>query len=165
MRTTISIGLIIALASPFYSCNANTELSKNAVIDSIVVKKDKREMYVFQKNTLLKTYKIALGLQPKGAKHYQGDMCTPEGLYFIKDKNPNSAYHKNLGISYPSNADKAFAARIGKATGGDVKIHGLPNGRGYIGSLHRVNDWTHGCIAVTNEEIDELFIGFFNLFL
>ena len=114
-------------------------------------------MYVFQHHQLLKTYQIALGLEPSGAKHYQGDMRTPEGLYRIKDKNPNSGYHKNLGISYPNNTDKAFAAKEGKSPGGDVKIHGLPNGQGAIGSLHRLKNWTHGCIAVTNEEIDELF--------
>jgi murein L,D-transpeptidase YafK len=65
--------------------------------------------------------------------------------------------HKNLGISYPNDADRQAARKLGKSPGGDVKIHGLPNGQGYIGSLHTLHDWTYGCIAVTDEEIDELF--------
>lgn len=139
------------------SCNANTSLPPSVKIDSIVVVKQKREMYVFQKHTLLKTYKIALGRNPIGHKQVQGDNRTPEGLYHIYGKNANSSCHKNLGISYPNESDRQNAKRLGKSPGGDIKIHGLPNSQGYIGSLHTAKDWTYGCIAVTDEEIDELF--------
>jgi murein L,D-transpeptidase YafK len=108
-------------------------------------------------NILLKTYKIALGGQPIGHKEFEGDNKTPEGKYFINDKNPNSAYHKNLGISYPNDNDLKHAAQFNKSAGGDIKIHGIKNGMGHIGDLHRNIDWTLGCIAITNEEIDELF--------
>ncbi len=145
------IGLLVYY---FYPLN---KLPKDNKIDSIIVYKAKREMNVYSNGKLLKTYPIALGRQPKGAKEYEGDQKTPEGTYFIHDKNPNSGWHKNLGISYPNQNDMAKAKRLGKPAGGDIKIHGLKNGKGYIGKFHRWQDWTLGCIAVTNAEIDELY--------
>lgn len=114
-------------------------------------------MQVYHKQVLLKTYKVALGKQPVGPKRVQGDMKTPEGIYTINGKNPYSGYHKNLGISYPNANDKKQAARLGRSPGGEIKMHGLPNGQGHVGSLHCLKDWTHGCIAVTDEEVDELY--------
>ncbi len=139
--------------SPCYS----SELPVDAHVDSIVVIKQKREMFLFQHHHLLKTYRIALGEQPIGAKHFKGDMCTPEGLYSINGKNPNSHYHKCLAVAYPSQADRNYAHRFGKDPGGDIKIHGLPNGQGYIGDAHTLKDWTWGCIAIIDTEIDELY--------
>lgn len=126
-------------------------------VDSIVVIKHIREMYVYRNRVLLKIYRIALGDAPAGHKHFQGDEKTPEGLYKIDGKNPNSICHKNLGISYPNDADRAYAAKHGQPTGGDIKIHGLPNGQGYIGKGHLLSDWTNGCVGITDEEIDELY--------
>ena len=131
--------------------------SLRSTVDSICVVKHLRELYVFHKDTLLKIYRMSLGDAPVGHKHTEGDEKTPEGLYFIDGKNPFSSCHKNLGISYPNAADCAYAKRLGKPTGGDIKIHGLPNGQGYIGAGHLLDDWTNGCIAVTDEEIDELY--------
>lgn len=133
------------------------KLKKGTHVDSIVVVKHLRLMSVYQRDTLLKIYRVALGDTPVGHKHFQGDEKTPEGLYTIFDKNSNSICHKNLGISYPNNADRAYAQKMGKPVGGDVKIHGLPNGQGYIGKAHLLDDWTNGCVAVTDEEIDELY--------
>lgn len=130
---------------------------KEAVIDAIEVYKSKREMIVFSEGKSLKVYKIALGKNPIGPKEFEGDCKTPEGIYIINDRNPNSAYHKNLGISYPDESDLRNAAKVGKPAGGDIKIHGLKNGKGWISKFHRLKDWTAGCIAVTNSEIDELF--------
>ena len=84
-------------------------------------------------------------------------MKTPEGRYTINNKNPNSEFHKNLGISYPNDEDIAQARQHSKPVGGDIKIHGLKNGQGFIGRFQHWRDWTNGCIALTNEEIDELF--------
>lgn len=126
-------------------------------VDSIVVVKHVREMYVYHGSKLQKIYRIALGDAPKGHKHFEGDERTPEGRYFIDGKNPNSSCHKNLGISYPNAADRAYAAKEGKATGGNIKIHGIVNGQGYIGKAQILNDWTNGCVAVTDDEIDELY--------
>lgn len=125
--------------------------------DSIVVLKQKHEMCVYRNKELLKVYKVALGLEPTGAKQYEGDMRTPEGVYFINNKNEHSLYHKSLGISYPAAKDRVTAQKLGRRPGGDIKIHGLPNGQGYVGELHRLKDWTHGCIALTDQEIDELY--------
>ena len=126
-------------------------------VDSICVVKSRRELMVFHRDTLLKIYRVSLGDTPLGHKHFQGDERTPEGLYRIDGRNPYSICHKNLGISYPNSRDRAYAARNGRPTGGDIKIHGLPNGQGYIGKLHLEQDWTNGCVAVTDAEIDELY--------
>ena len=127
-------------------------------VDYIVVNKNKRELLVFNKNNmLLKEYNIALGFEPKGKKEVQGDGKTPEGTYYITDKNPNSIAYKNLGISYPNSADIQNSKLLGKPAGGDIKIHGLMKKWNMFGSLHRFIDWTGGCIAVGNSEIDELY--------
>lgn len=133
------------------------KLPTDTQIDKLVVYKSKRQLLAYSNGQLVKTYKISLGRQPIGDKEFEGDKKTPEGLYFINNKNPNSGYHKNLGISYPNKDDIENAKRLGKPTGGDVKIHGLRNKTGFISKFHRWFDWTLGCIAVTDEEIDELY--------
>lgn len=126
-------------------------------IDSIAIHKQEREMLVFNNGSLVKTYSVSLGPSPEGDKEYEGDGKTPEGLYFINGKNPNSIYHKNLGVSYPNAEDIAHATAIGKHTGGDIKIHGLPQGYEGFRRKYLAKDWTAGCIAVSNKEIDELY--------
>lgn len=127
------------------------------MIDKIVVEKGKRKLHAYSKGKLMKTYRISIGRNPKGDKEFEGDRKTPEGLYYINDKNPHSGYYKNLGISYPHKDDVDHAKVLGKKPGGLIKIHGLKNGRGWIGRLHLLKDWTFGCIALTNTEIDELY--------
>jgi murein L,D-transpeptidase YafK len=127
-------------------------------IDFIVVNKDKREMLVFDaQKQLLKNYTITLGFCPKGKKSAKGDGRTPEGIYYINGKNSKSIAHKNLGISYPNAEDIKNSILTGKETGGDIKIHGLMNKFWFVGKLHRLFDWTNGCIAVNNSEMDELY--------
>jgi len=92
-----------------------------------------------------------------GAKQEEGDMKTPEGIYKIDSRNPQSSFHLALHISYPSDDDKARAADRGVPAGFDIMIHGIRNGLGWIGVFHRWTDWTVGCIALTDEEIEELF--------
>lgn len=128
-----------------------------AAVDSIVVYKSQREMHVYGKGKKRKTYIISLGSQPSGKKRSEGDYKTPEGRYTINDRNPNSIYHKNLGISYPNNDDRKYARGHNLQTGGDVKIHGLPNQPKYPPEAYLHSDWTWGCIAVSNAEIDELY--------
>ncbi len=132
-------------------------LQEGVIIDKILVEKSKRKMYVYSNNQLIKTYRISLGKVPNGAKEFEGDKKTPEGLYSINDKNPNSDYHKNLGISYPNKQNVEFARKHNMNPGGQVKIHGLNRKVSWIGRFHLLIDWTAGCIAVTNSEIDELF--------
>lgn len=133
------------------------ELDSSKKIDKILVIKHERKLIVFSDNVELKTYRISLGRQPVGKKEFEGDKKTPEGLYFINDKNPNSDYHLNLGISYPNKDDIRNAEIHNKKPGGLIKIHGLRNGFGFVGKFHRLFDWTLGCIAVTNSEIEELY--------
>ncbi len=112
---------------------------------------------MFRDGNQIKTYRIALGRNPLGAKQEEGDMKTPEGIYKIDGRNPQSSFHLALHISYPSDEDDKRAAAHGVSAGFDIMIHGIQNGRGWIGAFHRWKDWTAGCIAVTDEEIEELW--------
>ncbi len=123
-----------------------------------MVNKSKRELLLYVGGKLHRSYKIALGRNPIGPKARQGDGKTPEGAYTINGRNAASAYHRSLRISYPSAADRLRAKQQGVDPGGDIMIHGLPNGRGLIGALHRLYDWTDGCIAVTDAEIEEIWL-------
>ena len=126
-------------------------------VDSIVVVKRFRHMYVFNSGKLLKVYNISLGEQPVGAKHFKNDRKTPEGIYYITKRNPYSMAHKSLAISYPNDRDRKYARAQGKDTGGDVMIHGILNGYDKQAADFVGVDWTWGCIAVTNQEVDELY--------
>ena len=106
---------------------------------------------------VVKSYKVALGGHPEGAKDRQGDHKTPEGVYFVESKKPNSQFHKALHVSYPNEADRDRAHKLGLNPGGDIEIHGLGAKWGWVGAAHRETDWTDGCIAVTNQEIDEIY--------
>lgn len=128
-----------------------------APVDSIVVVKHFRHMYAFGQGKLLKVYNIALGEQPVGHKHFEGDRKTPEGIYHITQKNPNSTCHKSLRISYPNDDDRRYARKHGKSTGGDIMIHGILNGEEANAAAWMKGDWTWGCIAVYNEDIEELY--------
>lgn len=132
-------------------------LPTHSKIDKLVVIKSKRQLLAYSHDRLLKTYRVSLGNSPVGPKQVEGDGKTPEGHYHIDSRNARSQYYKNLGISYPNAADKRRAAQAGYAPGDAIKIHGLPNGLDWLGRLHRWHDWTAGCIAVTNQEIDELY--------
>lgn len=125
--------------------------------DRIVVLKKERTLELLSSGTVIKTYKIALGRDPIGPKSRQGDHKTPQGIYVLDSRNSHSQFYKSIHISYPSQHDRAAARQKGVSPGGDVFIHGLPNGYGAIGAAHRLRDWTDGCIAVTNEEIDEIW--------
>ena len=155
-KISLTLSLIISVLTVYYFYPED-KLSANIIIDKLVVYKSKRQLLAYSNGKLEKTYKISLGKQPIGDKEFEGDNKTPEGVYFINDKNPNSGYHKNLGVSYPNKDDIKNAKQLGKPVGGDVKIHGLSNKTGFISKFHRWYDWTQGCIAVTDVEIDELY--------
>ena len=155
-KLVLALGLVILLSQILLLLDFKKPLKGK--IDYLVINKNDRELLVFNKNNkLLKKYKIALGFESKGKKEVQGDGKTPEGTYFINDKNPNSIAYKNLGISYPNSADLQNSKLLGKPTGGDIKIHGLMNKWWFIGKIHCLFNWTNGCIAVSNSEIDELY--------
>jgi murein L,D-transpeptidase YafK len=127
------------------------------IADSLVVEKAKRTLTLFSGGLPVRTYKVALGLQPTGDKIKKGDNRTPEGTFFIDFKNAQSKYYKALHISYPDIAHAQRASALGFSPGGDIMIHGLPPRYASYGADHTQWDWTEGCIAVTDKEIDEIF--------
>ena len=126
-------------------------------VDRVVVYKHARKLVLLYRGQELRSYKIALGGEPVGRKTRQGDHRTPEGVYVLDSRNPNSHYYKAFHVSYPSAKDKAVARKLGVSPGGDIMVHGLPKEYAWVGKSHVLHDWTDGCIAVTNEEMDELW--------
>ena len=137
--------------------NSTPRSSAPAAADSLVLTKSRRELVLYYRGEAVRTYFVALGRNPVGDKERIGDNRTPEGLFFIQGRNPNSRYHLSLRISYPDETHRARAARLGVEPGGDIMIHGLPDEQAAFGAAHRDYDWTNGCIAVTNKEIEELW--------
>jgi murein L,D-transpeptidase YafK len=125
--------------------------------DRVLVMKKDRTLTLLAKGQVLKTYKVALGGTPVGPKTRQGDHKTPEGIYILDRRNAASQFHRALHISYPNAQDRAQARKQNLSPGGEVFVHGLPNGYGWTGKGHRMKDWTDGCIAVTDEEIEEIW--------
>jgi murein L,D-transpeptidase YafK len=119
--------------------------------------KKARTLRLLGHGQVVKEYRVALGGEPIGPKTRQGDHRTPEGTYVLDRRNAHSHYYRAIHVSYPNAEDRARARRLRVSAGGDVMIHGLPNGYGWIGKEHRARDWTDGCIAVTNEEMDEIW--------
>ncbi|MDK3017888.1 L,D-transpeptidase family protein [Pseudodonghicola flavimaris] len=121
-------------------------------VTSVVVNKGARSLYLLNHNDVLRHYKVDLGFAPVGHKQIEGDGRTPEGSYLIDRRNPNSDFHLSLGISYPNSTDRARARAMGKSPGGDIFIHGQP-----VGYRPNGRDWTAGCIAVQDTEIEEIY--------
>jgi murein L,D-transpeptidase YafK len=126
-------------------------------VDQIIVYKSERKLVLLARGKELKSYRVALGGEPVGPKVRQGDHRTPEGSYVLDSRNPNSRFYKAFHISYPSSKDVAVAKKLGVSPGGDIMLHGLPKEYAWVGKAHTLHDWTDGCIAVTNEEIDEIW--------
>lgn len=126
-------------------------------VTSIVVNKGARKMYLLNDTSILKEYKVDLGFAPAGHKNVRGDGKTPEGTYLIDRRNPNSDFHLSLGISYPNSRDIALARAAGRDPGGDIFIHGQPNLLRERKRASKTDDWTAGCIAVRNEEMEEVY--------
>jgi murein L,D-transpeptidase YafK len=127
------------------------------VVDRLVVYKSERKLVLLTQGKEIRTYKVALGSEPVGPKTRHGDHRTPEGVYTLDSRNPNSHFYKAFHISYPNPKDIATAKKLGLSPGGDIMLHGLPKEYAWVGKAHTLRDWTDGCIAVTNEEMDELW--------
>jgi murein L,D-transpeptidase YafK len=151
--TKIFLVTAILLGSPIVTLHAQTKV----VADLIVVSKSGHTLSLISGKNVLKTYHIALGRGSAGIKQIAGDDRTPEGKYIIDEKKTYTKFHKALHISYPNADDRARAAKLGKSPGGDIEIHGLPTGFAWLGSLQHAVDWTAGCIALSNDEIDEVW--------
>jgi murein L,D-transpeptidase YafK len=153
MRIRILTGFAVSLLCGL----AAAQVANPIHADRVVVLKSARTLQLMRDGNVLKTYQVALGGDPVGPKARQGDHKTPEGLYILDSRNVHSQFYRAIHISYPNLIDRAGARKRGYSPGGDVFIHGLPNGYRWIGSFHRVKDWTDGCIAVTDDEIDEIW--------
>ncbi|MDF9798183.1 murein L,D-transpeptidase YafK [Catalinimonas alkaloidigena] len=157
MFRLLSVVSGVLIMTILYALFPTRHLPTATVCDRLIVFKKRKILQLWSKGKLVKVYKVALGKVPVGAKSREGDMRTPEGSYFIHDKNPKSAFYLNLGISYPNDRDQAHAEANGLKPGSAIKIHGLRNGCGWRGRFHRYRNWTAGCIALTNAEIEELY--------
>ncbi len=145
---TLNVLLLLLIASI-----ANASITA----DKVLVEKKKRLMILLKNGEPIKAYKIALGRNPVGPKERAGDGRTPEGTYFLDFRKTHSKFYKSLHISYPNADDLEKAKRRGVSPGNAVMIHGLPKAFEDLGEFHTVTDWTRGCIAVSNREIDEIF--------
>lgn len=156
MRWLIWVGVLLA-GTLGWAHWPDRPLPADARADRVIVHKSARTLELLRGGTVLKSYRISLGRHPVGPKEREGDGRTPEGAYVIDSANAASAFHRALHISYPSGADRERAASLGVNPGGLVMIHGMKNGLGWIGRLHRFVDWTNGCVAVDNAEMDEIW--------
>lgn len=125
--------------------------------DRVVIHKQRRRLLLMADGQVFREYRVALGFNPVGHKVREGDGRTPEGLYHIDLRKRDSNFHRALRISYPDDDDIRRAAARGVSPGGAIMIHGLPNGKGWVGAAHSISDWTDGCIAVSNDEMDEIW--------
>jgi murein L,D-transpeptidase YafK len=157
VKKVLLLFLILAAGAIAFANWPTAALPNGATADRVVVDKSERSLTLYRRGTELKTYRVSLGAQPSGHKLREGDNRTPEGVYTIDRHKADSSFHRALHLSYPSPADRAHAARLGVSPGGDIMIHGLPNRAGWVGRLQRLHDWTAGCIAVTNPEVEEIY--------
>lgn len=149
---------VVAALLALLVAGAGVHLAVGAVTaDRVLIEKRAHRLTLLRAGSVLRTYRVALGSGGLERKLRQGDARVPEGIYRVDSRNANSGYHRALHISYPSAADVARARAAGYQPGGDVMIHGIKNGFGWLGSLHAEHDWTLGCIAVTDPEIEEIW--------
>ncbi len=164
LRTYIVIPVLLAvtvLATGAQAAGNRTlamaETGTTTDVNQLVVRKDERRLYLMSNDQVIRSYRISLGKTPEGHKLYEGDSRTPEGSYTIDFRNPNSDYYKSIRISYPNPRDRELAESWGLRPGGNIMIHGLPNDVGDMAFAYQGLDWTDGCIAVTNEAMDEIW--------
>lgn len=149
---TVKLFLLMILLTGVAACGSSKFKKYNGpTVTSVQVHKADRKMYLLHNEKVLKSYDIALGFAPEGHKQFEGDGKTPEGTYTISHKNPDSTYHLSLRVNYPNQADRDYAKSMEKSPGGDIFIHGGP--------LRKVSrrDWTLGCIAVSDKEIEQIY--------
>lgn len=150
MKRLIVVFVTLLVVSTASSAEVPALASPDQRATRIYVSKSKQELQLFRDEQLLKTYKVRFGDQPKGHKQTEGDERTPEGKYVIDYKNPASDFHLSLHVSYPNATDKERAATAGVSPGGDIMVHGGNN-------VFRRYNWTDGCIALTNKQIEEVW--------
>ncbi|MDP3339364.1 murein L,D-transpeptidase family protein [Frigidibacter sp.] len=152
MRIIRTLLLLAGLATLAACGDSKFKTYKGPEVTQVYVNKTARKMYLLHHTKVLESYDIALGFAPQGHKQFEGDGRTPEGVYYIDRRNPNSAYHLSVGISYPNPYDRQAAEAVGKRPGGDIFIHGQAGK-----NKGAPPDWTAGCIAVKDKEIEDIY--------
>ncbi len=153
MRAAFRFCVVVALVFSLAGCESKFRRYDGPKVTHVTVHKDARTMTLHNGDKALKSYKVDLGFAPEGDKKEEGDGKTPEGSYFVNRRNPRSKFHLSLGIDYPNKNDLAEARARGVNPGGDIFIHG----RGPWRPFRWKADWTWGCIAVTNSEMEEVY--------
>ena len=157
-KRAIAISTVLALVAVLGWANWHLQpLPEHTKATRVLVDKSEKTLQLLSDDTVLKTYPVSFGANPEGHKRQEGDERTPEGHYLIDWRNAQSSFYRSLHISYPNSADVAGARAAGVSPGGQIMIHGMRNGLGWLGKLHRYVNWTDGCIAVTNAEMDEIW--------
>lgn len=149
--TIARIGIAVAMVAGLSACASKFETYNGPQVTQIQVYKSQREMFLLHDNQVLESYKVSLGGDPVGPKQVEGDGKTPEGLYYIDRRNPNSSFYLSLGISYPNPHDVEVAKSMGESPGGDIFIHGQ------VGRRTDKTDWTAGCIAIPNKDMRHVY--------
>jgi len=158
-RKQIKNILFILFIIPFYLFSSSLSDTNSSIkyATKVIVDKSDRKLYLFYHNQLIASYHISLGRYPKGPKRVEGDKKTPEGKYVLDFKKENSSYYRAIHISYPNSSDIEYAKKLGKSPGGAIMIHGQPNGWGWLSPIMQRFDWTSGCIALSNKDMDEIW--------
>ena len=138
--------------------SASAPASDFPMADKIVVEKESRKLHLLRNGEIFRTFKVALGVAPIGNKEREGDQRTPEGRYLLDNRNPDSDFFLSIHISYPSLAERAVARQKGLDPGGSIMIHGQPNEPTYSAAYYRQEDWTNGCIAVSNSDMIDIWL-------
>lgn len=128
------------------------------IADRVVVEKGKRKLHLMKAGEAFRTFDVALGIEPEGDKVEEGDNRTPEGLYWLDLRNPDSDYFLSIRISYPNEEDRRAAERMGLDPGGQIMVHGQPNSPTWSAAYYRQTDWTNGCIAVSNSDMIDIWL-------
>jgi len=149
-----ALAAILLLTAPVAPIYANDF----PVADKVIVDKGNRVLHLLDKGVAFRTFKIALGLVPQGDKEQEGDQKTPEGTYMLDGRNPNSDFFLSIHVSYPNNADRSAARAKGVSPGGQIMIHGQPNTPTYSAAYYAREDWTNGCIAVSNSDMIDIWL-------
>ncbi len=152
MRSITLCAVLLALIPSFL------QAGEFPVADEVIIDKSDRELYLLNEGEIFRTFKIALGIRPEGDKKKEGDFKTPEGRYLLDMRNPNSEYFLSIHVSYPNATDRREANQNGLQPGGAIMIHGQPNAPSRSETYYRTQDWTNGCIAVSNSDMIDIWL-------
>jgi len=155
-RYFLFAGIVLALSA--FAATAPVQAGDFPVADKVVIEKAARKLYLLQEGKVFRTFKIALGIMPVGDKKKEGDFKTPEGQYLLDRRNPDSDFFLSIHVSYPNLADRREAQEKGVSPGGAIMIHGQPNVPTRSEAYYRTQDWTNGCIAVSNSDMIDIWL-------